>query len=505
MTDLDDYCSSLVPEGSEAATLSDTQLACAIHNTHAGTSAEMTTGLNVFFLLVMGTLVYFMQAGFAMLCAGSIRQKNVKNILFKNLLDACGGALGFWTVGYAFAYGDGPWFIGLSNFALSDVSSGSGYAFFFFQFAFAATAATIVAGTVAERCKMSAYLFYSLMLTGFVYPIVVRAIWDGRGWLSAFNTDNLFLGTGMIDFAGSGVVHMTGGATALVAAVVLGPRKGRFYDADGNARLSDWPPHSVALQVLGTFILWFGWYGFNPGSALAINDVAYSDVAALSAVTTTIAAATGVVSSVFTNTVWDYYSTGMIEYDLSFAMNGGLGGLVSITAGCSVITPAMSCVTGLVGGWVYIMGSKLLKILKIDDAVDAIPVHFFCGMWGCIATGLFANPAKVDIAYGTGAAGVIYGQSKLILAELTGVAAIIGWVFVIMSPYFVLLKMLNMFRVDPLEEDVGLDISHHKGAAYDLKEANDEKVNQLIERRSAHGKPSKAPPQDVPVPNGADA
>ena len=193
-----------------------------------------------------------------MLCAGSVRQKNVKNILFKNLLDACGGAIGFWTLGYAFSYGEGPWYIGLSNFALQGLSTGPEYAFFFFQFAFAATAATIVAGTVAERCKMVAYLCYSLMLTGFVYPVVVRAIWSSAGWLSKFAPEEkLFMGVGMIDFAGSGVVHMTGGATALVVAIILGARKGRFRDEDGNplAEAASFPPHSVGMQMLGTFIL----------------------------------------------------------------------------------------------------------------------------------------------------------------------------------------------------------------------------------------------------------
>jgi Amt family ammonium transporter len=220
--------------------------------------------LNVFFLLFAGALVFLMQAGFAMLCAGSIRAKNVKNILLKNLLDACGGAIGFFTVGYAFAYDSNTSgntsFIGSHNFFLTDFSTGPEYIGFFFQFAFAATCATIVAGTVAERCKMSAYLCYSVFLTGFVYPVIVRSIWSGNGFLTAFS-DDPFRGVGVIDFAGSGVVHMTGGATALVAAVILGPRTGRFYDVDGNPLETpvNFPPHSVALQVIGTFILWFGW------------------------------------------------------------------------------------------------------------------------------------------------------------------------------------------------------------------------------------------------------
>lgn len=492
MVDLASYCESIEIAEDAPETLSSIELACSITNSMNTVVADVAGGLDVFFLLVMGTMVFFMQCGFAMLCAGSVRQKNVKNILFKNLLDACGGALGFWLVGYGFAYGSGSTYIGLDTFALRGISSGADYAFFFFQFAFAATAATIVAGTVAERCKMVAYLCYSIMLTGFVYPIVVRAIWSGDGWLSKFAPeDKLFMGIGMVDFAGSGVVHMTGGATALVAAVILGARKGRFRDMDGNplSEPESFPPHSVGLQMLGTFILWFGWYGFNPGSALAISPAGYGDVAALSAVTTTIAAATGVVSSVFTNTMLDYMKTGMVEYDLSYAMNGGLGGLVGITANCCVVTPYWACVIGGIAGWVYIACSKLLVSLRIDDAVDAIPVHFGCGIWGCIATGIFAHPDLVNSVYGSGGAGIIYGQGiTLLLVELTGVGFIIGWVTAVMTPYFTMLKVMGLFRVDPLEEEVGLDISHHKGSAYDLTAADNDAVDTYIEKRSQHGK-----------------
>jgi len=512
MADLVDYCAS-IETSSDASpeTLTDIQLACAITNSMGAKVDDLATGVDVFFLLVMGSLVFFMQCGFAMLCAGSVRQKNVKNILFKNLLDACGGAIGFWTLGYAFSYSEGPWYIGLKNFALMDMSDGKDYAFFFFQFAFAATAATIVAGTVAERCKMVAYICYSLMLTGFVYPVVVRSIWSPYGWLSKFNQD-LFMGVGMIDFAGSGVVHMTGGATALVAAIVLGARKGRFRDEDGNPlpEPHSFPPHSVGLQMLGTFILWFGWYGFNPGSALAITPAGYGDVAALSAVTTTISAASGVVSAVFTNTLIDYIKTGNIEYDLSMAMNGGLGGLVGITANCSVVTPYYACVIGAASGWVYILGSNLLVAFRIDDAVDAIPVHLGCGIWGCIATGIFAHPDLVMKVYSSGGAGIIYGQGvKLLLVELIGVGFVLGWVTSVMTPFFIMLRFLGVFRVDPLEEVVGLDISHHKGAAYDLQAADGDKVDEFIERRSQHGKAPSAPPVPpqstfAPKVNGGD-
>eukprot|EP00566_Odontella_aurita_P009585 CAMPEP_0113553564 /NCGR_PEP_ID=MMETSP0015_2-20120614/15680_1 /TAXON_ID=2838 /ORGANISM="Odontella" /LENGTH=508 /DNA_ID=CAMNT_0000454641 /DNA_START=180 /DNA_END=1706 /DNA_ORIENTATION=- /assembly_acc=CAM_ASM_000160 len=462
---------------------------------------EIQTGLDVFFLIFSAALVFFMQAGFAMLCAGSVRQKNVKNIMLKNLLDACGGALGFWSVGYAFAYGGSSSthkdFIGNTDFFLMNFTSGGDYIGWFFQFAFAATAATIVAGTVAERCKMVAYLCYSIMLTGFVYPVVVRSIWASSGFLTAFNVDP-FRGVGMIDFAGSGVVHMTGGYTALIAAKILGPRRGRFYDADGNAlpEPAQFQAHSVALQILGTFVLWFGWYGFNPGSALAISSTAASDVAALCAVTTTIAAAAGSVTAMFTDTLVGHWKTGEAEYDLSYAMNGALGGLVGITAGCSVVTPWAALIIGIVAGWIYCGASNLLIKLKIDDAVDAVPVHFFNGMWGCIAVGLFSEPYRQNLAYSNDKhVGWFYswgrgsGDANLLLCEICGILWIIGWVSVIMIPFFLLLNYFGMFRVDPLEEEVGLDISHHKGAAYDLSGPSKQDVEDLVARRSTnHGK-----------------
>jgi len=443
-------------------------------------------GLDVFYLLFAAAMVFFMQAGFAMLCAGSIRQKNVKNIMLKNILDACGAGLGFWAVGYGFAYGGADenkkGFIGNQNFFLMDASSGGDWIGWFFQFAFAATAATIVAGTVAERCKFEAYLAYSLMLTMFTYPVVVYSIWGSSGWLTAFNKDPLF-GAGMHDFAGSGVVHMTGGATALLAAKILGPRIGRFYDADGNElpEPKSFPPHSVALQVLGTFILWVGWYGFNPGSTLGINGQGSADTAALCAVTTTIGAAAGSVSAMFTDMFLHRQKTGETEYDITMCMNGALSGLVAITAGCSIVEPWAAAIIGIVAGWTYIFWSSLLIKLKIDDAVDAIPVHFGNGIWGCIAVGLFAKEKFIATAYSDhGHQGLFYTPSdwSLFGCQCIGVLWIIGWVTAIMGPYFYLLNVLGMFRVDAVEEEVGLDISHHKGAAYDLSGPNEAAVEK---------------------------
>lgn len=426
-----------------------------------------------------------------MLCAGSVRQKNVKNIMLKNLLDACGGAIGFYSVGYALAYGNrsgtaSTTFLGDNDFFLSE--NVKGHIDFFFQFAFAATAATIVAGTVAERCKMAAYLCYSLFLTGFVYPVVVHSIWSSNGFLTAFRPDS-FQGVGTVDFAGSGVVHLTGGITALVAAIILGPRKGRFYDEDGN-KLDEpvmFPPHSVALQVLGTFILWFGWYGFNPGSALAIDSAGSADVAALCAVTTTMGAAAGCVGALATDTLLEQAKTGEISYDLTMAMNGALSGLVAVTAGCSVLTPWAALIVGFIGGLVYIGASKLLIALRIDDAVDAIPVHGANGIWGVIAVGLLADPAHMVTAGYNDHPGLFYGQgANLLICQICAVGWIIGWVVVTMTPFFFLLRTMNMFRVDPLEEDVGLDLSHHRGSAYDMTGPSEDEIKEL--RASRHGK-----------------
>mmetsp|Transcript_24283 Transcript_24283/g.39653 ORF Transcript_24283/g.39653 Transcript_24283/m.39653 type:complete len:515 (+) Transcript_24283:124-1668(+) len=498
MSKLDDIATFC--EAIDNATVSTDSAVCGILNSvvkTADTVSGVSEGLNVFFLLFAGAAVFMMQAGFAMLCAGSVRQKNVKNIMLKNLLDACGGAIGFYTVGYAFAYGTndsgGKDFIGSSNFFIRNFSTGPDFIGWFFQFAFAATAATIVAGTVAERCKMAAYLCYSCFLTGFVYPVVVHSIWSGNGFLTAFR-DDPFRGVGVVDFAGSGVVHMCGGATALVAAIILGPRKGRFYDEDGNPleTPTTFQAHSVALQILGTFILWFGWYGFNPGSALAIDSPDSAATAALCAVTTTLAAACGCVTAMFFDSIIDARQTGEVSYDLTMAMNGALAGLVGVTAGTSVVRPWAACVIGIVAGLVYYSFSKFLVMMKIDDAVDAIPVHFANGMWGVLAVGLFADPELMGVAgYNTDHAGWFYNGSdaNLLLVQVISILWVCAWVFAIMTPFFLLLNALGMFRVDALEEEVGLDISHHRGAAYDLTAPKKEDVEELMEvRASRHGK-----------------
>lgn len=426
-------------------------------------------------LLVYSTaLVFYMQAGFAMLCAGAVREKNVGNTMLKNLLDACGAALAFFAVGYAFAFG-GNWdessektFIGTSNFFLMNVDD---LAFWLFQYAFSAASATIVAGTLAERCQMAAYLAYSVLLGGFVYPVVAHSIWSTHGFLSATASEPLW-GVGMIDFAGSGVVHMVGGTTALFATIILGPRRGRFHDDTGRAlkKPNDMPGHSVALQMLGTFTLWFGWYGFNAGSALVLPTSKAEEVLPLSGVNTTLAGGTAGIVALFTNLFLLERYTGEAFFDLRYLMNGALSGLVSITGSCGVVEPWAAVVIGSIAGLLYIVGSWALVKLRLDDAVDAIPVHMLNGAWGLFAAGLFASPQRLVAAYGHNRhVGFFYSFSHggadgtLLGAQCCGILFILGWIMFTMFPFFIWLDMKGWFRSDPLDEIVGLDTSYHGG------------------------------------------
>eukprot|EP00567_Pseudictyota_dubia_P008978 CAMPEP_0197464872 /NCGR_PEP_ID=MMETSP1175-20131217/64249_1 /TAXON_ID=1003142 /ORGANISM="Triceratium dubium, Strain CCMP147" /LENGTH=531 /DNA_ID=CAMNT_0043000875 /DNA_START=251 /DNA_END=1846 /DNA_ORIENTATION=+ len=456
---------------------------------------NVAAGVDTFYLIFAGALVYFMQTGFAMLCAGSIRAKNCKNVLLWNLLDSCGGALAFWSVGYAFAYGGdtegGPTtFIGNAYFFLIGLED---LHMWFFQFAFACALSSIVAGTVAERCKMQAYLLYSTFLCGFVYPVAAHSFWAYQGFLSPGNADPLF-GVGAVDLAGSGPVHMTGGVLALVMAVILGPRMGRFYDENGAPydEPRDIPGHSVALQFLGTFCLWFGWYGFNPGSTLTIASSNRGSVAALAAVNTSLGAAAGAVSAMFTASILEERRTGVVTYDLTNAMNGCLTGLVAVTAPCASVEPWAGFLIGVIAGWVYLTGSWLLVKYKIDDAVDAIPVHMGGGMWGVLSTGLFSSLPRLEEAYGiTDHIGWFYEWGRgsanfnLMGAQIVAVLFVIGWVVGIMGPYIWVLNYFGMLRIDPLEEKVGMDISRHKGPAYVSDADNTEHVMELEQRRSS--------------------
>jgi len=426
------------------------------------------------FLVYSAALVFFMQAGFAMICAGSVRRKNVGNSMLKNLLDACGAAIAYFCFGYAFAFGDGSnpnGFIGTTNFFLMDVDN---YAFWMFEYAFSAASATIVAGTLAERCQMSAYLCYSLVLAGFVYPVVSHAIWSPHGFLTSnVQKENRLFDSGVVDFAGGGVVHLVGGCTALFATMILGPRRGRFHDDDGRKleRPRAFPGHSIALQMLGSFILWFGWYGFNSGSALIAPSSERGRLVALSAVNTTLSGGMAGLVALFLNLMILERRLGEPIFDLRMAMNGSLSGLVAITAGCGVVEPWAAMLIGGIAGVLYIGGSNLLLKLRLDDAVDAIPVHMVNGMWGMIAVGFLACPRHLNMAYGTEIehVGWFYSLSRgsadarLLAAQIVGILFILAWCLAIMMPFFVWLDWKGWFRSDPLEEIVGLDTSYHGG------------------------------------------
>ena len=429
------------------------------------------------------------QAGFALLEAGSVRAKNTKNILIKNLMDGCLGALVWYFIGYHLAYGtkdsckggsDCNGFVGngadvFMNKAaelapLGNAGSGHYYAGWMFQWAFAAAASTIVSGAVAERCKFGAYLAYTAALTGVIYPVVVNWGWSAHGWLSPWTGTEPYLGAnGMIDFAGSGIVHMTGGVAALVGAIFLGPRTGRFSP---SGECIDMPGHSSVLVALGTFILWFGWYGFNPVSTLAFE---YMETAARVAVTTTLGAAAGGVTALSI-----HYSLTK-SLDVGPMCNGILAGLVSITGNCVVIEPWAAALIGAIGAAIYYGFSALLRKLKIDDPLDASSVHGACGAWGVIAAGLFAKQKYVLNDYGAeGGAddyGALYGGGgKQLGNQIAGVLAIIAWVGFTSSVLFGVLKYAGMLRVPVEEEEVGLDTSHHGGNAYNFDKELDSKA-----------------------------
>lgn len=329
---------------------------------------SITIALDTVWILLAAFLVFFMQPGFAMVETGFTRAKNSVNILMKNIVDLCVGSLLFFLVGFGLMFGkDAGGFIGTSNFMVTIVDSAdtSNFAIWIFQAVFAATAATIVSGAMAERTRFKSYLIYTVFITAFIYPVAGHWIWGG-GWLTNM---------GMIDFAGSTVVHSVGGWAALAGAIMLGPRLGKYNpDGSSNAIMG----HNIPLATLGVFILWFGWYGFNAGSTLSGSSQAISTVA----VATTLAAASGAISAMFFT--WVRFK----KPDASMTLNGALAGLVGITAGCAVVSPVSSIIIGLLCGVIVSVAIELFdKKLKIDDPVGAISVHGVCGFFGTIFVG----------------------------------------------------------------------------------------------------------------------
>lgn len=417
-----------------------------------------TAPVNMIWVLITGFLVWFMQLGFAFLGAGLIRAKNNVNYWTKSFMDFCISSLGFWAFGFALMFGGSKLFSGLdegnsifgySGFFLSgesyDVST---ITLWFFQMVFAATACTIVAGAVAERMKITAYLAYSFILGALIYPIYGHWIWGG-GWLS---TISIMGATGAKDFAGSGVVHMVGGLAALIGAAMVGPRIGKF-NKDGTP--NQIKGHNLPFVVIGTFILFFGWFGFNPGSTMAATDLRISVIA----VNTFLAGVTGAVIALY----WNFYRTG--KMDIIAGCNGCLVGLVAVTAGCAYIAPwAAVAIGALAVPFMFVTAHIVERVLKVDDAVGAVPVHLGGGLLGLLAVGIFA-----DGTYG-GVSGLINGDTGQLLLQLVDIAALVAWVAPTIFVTFWIIKKTTGLRASREEELQGLDVPEHGIEAYPVEE-----------------------------------
>jgi len=401
---------------------------------------EVQTNINIVWTCIAAFMVFFMQAGFAMVEAGFTRAKNAVNILMKNLMDFSVGTVTFAVLGFGLMFGKSNGFFGSSHFFLSDMGDVSSWnwTFLIFQTVFAATAATIVSGAMAERTKFVGYLAYSFFITLFIYPIFGSWAWggllDGGGWLE---------GMGFLDFAGSTVVHSVGGWLALAGAIILGPRVGK-YGPDGKPKAI--LGHNIPLAALGVFILWFGWFGFNPGSTTT-GDGSIGYIA----VTTNIAAAAGAIVAMIVSWVV------LKKPDASMSLNGALAGLVSITAPCDGVSPMGAALIGAAGGALVVFSVLFIdNVLKIDDPVGAVSVHGVCGAWGTLSCGLF----NLD-------SGLFYGGGlKQLGVQAIGVGAAFAWAFGLGLVLFAVIKATIGLRVTPEEELKGLDIGEHGLEAY---------------------------------------
>ncbi|MQC27567.1 MAG: ammonium transporter [Chloroflexi bacterium] len=421
---------------------------------------DLTSAIDTAWLLIAAVLVLFMQAGFALVESGFIRSKNVVNILMKNVLDVSLGSIAYWAVGFGLAYGvsgSASALFGNGHFFLT--GDFTDYPTWFFQFAFAATAATIVSGAMAERTKFAAYLIYTVVITAVIYPIVSHWVWDGSGWLTAF-TDNPIGDYGMLDFAGSTVVHSVGGWAALVGAIMVGARRGK-YGPDGQ--VNPILGHSMPLGMLGVLVLWIGWYGFNAGSTLGLSG-GLAAVAARVAVTTTLAAGAGASAAMLIS--WLRYG----KSDLGLTLNGVLGGLVGITAGTATVAPWAAVVIGIVAGTIIVFGVELLDNLRIDDPVGAVPVHLMNGIWGTLAVGLFSEKAYLTDAFGiadpTSYGLLLGGGPNMLFTQLIGVAAVAAWTIGTSLILFAIIRVTIGLRVSAEEETIGLDVGEHGAEAY---------------------------------------
>jgi ammonium transporter, Amt family len=407
---------------------------------------EQQIVMDTMWTLLAAFLVFLMQAGFAMVEAGMTRQKNAANIVMKNLMDFGIASIAYWAIGFALMFGVGNALIGTTGWFLSGGEASFESlswatppltAKWLFQVVFAGTAATIVSGAMAERTKFPAYLIYSALISGIVYPISGHWIWGG-GWLAE---------RGFLDFAGSTVVHMVGGLAALVGAVFLGPRIGK-YSKEGKPRAI--PGHSVPLAILGVFILWFGWFGFNPGSTMTAT-LSIADIA----VTTNLAAAAGALIAMGVS----WFKGG--KPDVGMAGNGALAGLVGITAGCAFVENWAALAIGALCGAVVVFAVIAIDRAHVDDPVGAIAVHGVCGAVGTLAVGVFASPRLIEAA-GVGTEGLLYGGGLAQLGtQALGVGAVALWVVASSALVFAAVKATVGLRVSAEEEIEGLDIGEH--------------------------------------------
>ncbi len=422
---------------------------------------DLKIALDTLWVLITAMLVFFMNLGFAMVEAGFARVKNCVNILSKNFVVFAVSSLGFLLIGWGLMFGDGNPFIGLQGLFFltgADNSPAVGEAYrgvysaiswtgvplmakFFFELVFCGTAATIVSGAVAERIKYKTFIVFSFIMAMFIYPIVGHWIWGG-GWLSKL---------GMFDFSGSTVVHSVGGWSALAGILVLGPRFGKY---NNNGSVNPIPGHNLSIATIGTFVLWFGWFGFNPGSTMAVDPQAISHIA----ITTNTSAAAAIMSATIIS--WIFLG----KPDLGMTLNGCLAGLVAITAPCAFVSISSSIIIGTISGILVVFAVIWFDKIKIDDPVGATSVHLANGIFGTICVGLFAEDKIAGVATGNG---LFYGGgTKLLFAQLIGIVSVGAFAFTASLITWLILKATMGMRVSLQEEIEGLDIGEHGNSAY---------------------------------------
>ncbi|TXK85591.1 ammonium transporter [Paenibacillus sp. N3.4] len=408
---------------------------------------QLSSGVDTIWVVLTAAMILLMEGGFALLEAGFVRQKNAVSIIMKVFVDIAFGALIFYFLGFGLMYGkDAAGLIGTSGFFMSgDLShislSISHETYWLFQCAFVIAVISIVSGAVAERINFRAYILYTIAMTGFIYPIAGHWVWSAHGWLGKL---------GMIDFAGSAVIHALGGFSALAAAMMIGPRIGKF-SPDGTANIV--PPSNLPLASVGAFILWFGWFGFNSGSTLSATNMSIGHIA----VTTMLAAAAGSATCILFT---------MMRYrkaDPPMVINGALAGLVGITAGCAFVSDVAAIIIGATCGIAMVYATEMLEARRIDDPVGAFPVHGISGSIGTLAVGLFAQPDSIK----KGTSGLFYGGGfELLGVQALGLVTVCVWGFIITWGCMKLINYLVPIRVSRDEELVGLDVGIHGVPAY---------------------------------------